>query len=394
MQLFAITWEEGPLRGGPYAPYIQSERVSLGVYKSVAEAMVEKGQAFYCQCEARNAKSQGYSNILRDPCREKRLTEGAIKLKVPENTPLVYHDFIFDKDVTWDSSTVGDTTLLKSDGFPTYHLAAMVDDVQMKITHILRGHDWLPSTPIHLLVFKFLEYTPEIGHLTDILDPEGGKLSKRKGSVSCEGFLAEGYLPEAILNFIMLLGWAPKDNRELFSLEEFVASFQQGSLQTANPVFNRKKLDWFNGVYLRKKTEEELFQLIEAFAPKGADENLVRQTIPLVKERMVKLSDYSSLAGFFFEEPKVPGELFDTQAEEQLSAVLEVLKQAETWSKEILNQAFAGLIQEKKWQTGDFFMNLRVALAGSRATPPITESMVILGKQETLSRLNSVIKSI
>ncbi|MFH1971593.1 MAG: glutamate--tRNA ligase family protein, partial [Patescibacteria group bacterium] len=195
LQIFNLKWDEF---------YIQSERVKEGIYKKYADELVKNGNAFYCQCDAKNAKKEGFSKELRDPCREKELNSGAIKLKVPEGK-ISFKDFVLNKEIEWDLSTISDTTLLKSDGFPTYHLAAAVDDHLMKINHVLRGHDWMPSTPIHLLVYKFLDFTvPKIGHLTDILDPEGGKLSKRKGSTSCEGLLNEGYLPEALLNFIML----------------------------------------------------------------------------------------------------------------------------------------------------------------------------------------------
>ena len=180
---FGLKWDEY---------YIQSERKKKGIYKTAAKKLVEKGKAFYCQCKARNAKEEGYSKELRDPCRDKNLKEGAIKLRVPDGEKVSYKDYVLGKEITWDTSDVSDTTLLKSDGFPTYHLAVVVDDVAMKITHALRGYDWLPSTPIHLLVYKYLDYSlPNLGHLTDILDPDGGKLSKRKGSVSvneCDAF--------------------------------------------------------------------------------------------------------------------------------------------------------------------------------------------------------------
>ena len=195
--------------------------------------MVKEGHAFYCQCKARNAKEEGFSSELRDPCHDKDLTSGAIKLKVPDGEVVSYRDFVHKKEISWNTSTVYDATLLKSDGYPTYHLAVAVDDLDMKITHMLRGHDWLPSTPIHLLVFKYLGGArPEIGHLTDILSAETGKkLSKRRDSVFVEQFLEQGYLPEALLNFVMLLGWAPKDNRELYTLSEFVEAFDINGFQ-------------------------------------------------------------------------------------------------------------------------------------------------------------------
>jgi glutamyl-tRNA synthetase len=277
LNTFGLIWDEY---------YVQSERALTGVYKDAAEKLVKEGHAFYCDCKPKNAKLEGFSKELRDPCREKGLTSGAIKLKVPDGETITFKDFVLDKEISWDTSSVADATLLKSDGFPTYHLAVVVDDSEMKISHVLRGHDWMPSTPIHLLVYKYLGLSmPLIGHLTDILDPEGGKLSKRKGSVSCEGMIEEGYLPEALLNFVMLLGWAPKDNREMFLLSDFVKAFDEKGFQKSNPVFNREKLNWFNGEYIRGKSDGELTQLFVKYAIKK-DGDLISKITPLLKDRI------------------------------------------------------------------------------------------------------------
>jgi glutamyl-tRNA synthetase len=287
-----------------------------------------------------------------------------------------------------------DATLLKSDGFPTYHLAVVVDDHAMNITHILRGHDWMPSTPIHLLVYKYLGYeVPHIGHMTDILDPEGGKLSKRKGSVSCEALIKEGYLPEALLNCVMLLGWAPKDNRELFSLSEFVEAFDPKGFQKANPVFNRDKLDWFNGEYIRQLSDEELVVKFVNQNPKYKEMDKEKQLAiaVLLKERIKKLSDINTLAGFFFEVPKVDKQFLGEKYKEHLSDASQVIENLDSWSLDVLNEALILVVKEKGYITGDFFMDLRVAVAGSRFTPPINDSIIILGKEETLTRLNEVI---
>ncbi|MDO8515369.1 MAG: glutamate--tRNA ligase, partial [bacterium] len=196
LDLFGIKWDEY---------YVQSQRLEL--YKKAAEKLVADGHAFYCDCPGKNAKKDGYSLELRDPCRDKNKISGAIKLKVPDNERVSYKDFVFREEISWDTNKVFDATLLKTDGFPTYHLAAMVDDHLMNITHILRGYDWMSSTPVHLLVLKYLGFElPQIGHLTDIQSPEGGKLAKRKGSTSIDQFLADGYLPEAIFNFVILMG--------------------------------------------------------------------------------------------------------------------------------------------------------------------------------------------
>ncbi len=241
LEIFSLKWDEY---------YVQSERLEL--YQKAARELVEKGHAY------------------KD--------EGAIRIKIPRHKEVSYHDFVLDKNIEWQTDVLEELVLLKSDGFPTYHLAVVVDDHAMGVTHVLRGHDWLPSTPIHLLLYQFLGYKlPQIGHLTDILDPAGGKLSKRKGSVTVKEMLAEGYLPEAILNFVTLLGWAPKDNRELFTLEEFVKTFDPKGLQKSNPVFNRTKLDWFNGEYIRKTPDAKLkSQIYEFFNKKYEKERIAK----------------------------------------------------------------------------------------------------------------------
>jgi len=241
-------------------------------------------------------------------------------------------------------------------------------------------------------LFKYLGLSvPNIGHMTDILDPDGGKLSKRKRSVSCEDFISQGYLPEAILNFIMLLGWAPKDNREIFTLKELVENFQEGAFQTSNAVFNQAKLDWFNGYYIRETEDAKLKTLIFKFYESKYSEDLIGKIIPIIKDRIVKLSDFSTLAGFFFEKPVMDKTLFkDLSYEEHLKAASEILDNLLGWTNEKIQESLTKMIEEKKWKTGDFYMSFRIALTGSRFTPPITQSAEILGKEETLQRISKV----
>ncbi|MGD8744644.1 MAG: glutamate--tRNA ligase family protein, partial [Candidatus Woesebacteria bacterium] len=284
--------------------------------------------------------------------------------------------------------------LLKSNGFPTYHLAAMVDDHLMKISHIIRGRDWLPSTPIHLLLFKFLDIPrPQIGHLTDILDPGGGKLSKRKGTVAVEDFLKQGYLPEAILNFVMLLGWAPKDDREMYSLDEFVENFQKGELQTANPVFNRDKLDWFNGEYIRKMDKGDLSEKLVRRNPELAKVEKKKRfkIVALVQERIKTLGEFGDLAGFFFSAPGVDKSLLGKDYTLHLNKAIKTLKGLKDWELERINDALMKMIEDEKLKTGKFFMDLRIAITGSKVTPPINESMEILGKKEAIARLERIV---
>lgn len=348
LSLFGLKWDE---------KYIQSDRMREGIYEKASKKLVESGHAYE--------------------------DAGAIRIKIPRSEKIGYYDFVLRKDIEWNTDVLDELVILKSDGFPTYHLAVVVDDHDMGVTHVLRGHDWLPSTPIHLLLYKFLGHElPKIGHLTDILDPEGGKLSKRKGSVSLEAMLKEGYLPEAITNFVILLGWAPKDNREIFSLEDFVKNFDESGFQKANPVFNREKLDWFNGYYIRQKSDSELVKLIKPFAPVNAETGILKKFVPLIKDRIKKLSDFNSLARFFFERPTVDTKLFGKKYKDHLSAALDAIKGG---------KPLESVPKEHGYKTGDFFMDLRIAVTGSKFTPPINESIEILGKEETLKRLKAVL---
>jgi glutamyl-tRNA synthetase len=378
---FGLNWDE---------KYVQSERKSGGIYKNAAEKLVQDGYAFYCNCKAKNAKKEGYSKVLRDSCRDKKLDSGAIKLKVPENENVEFTDYVLGKKISWSTNDVNDATLLKSDGFPTYHLAVVVDDHDMNITHALRGYDWLPSTPIHLLVYKYIGYErPEIGHLTDILDPEGGKLSKRKGSVSVNSFIEEGYLPQALLNFVMLLGWAPKNDREFFTLDEFIKEFTSDGFQRSNPVFNREKLDWMNGEYIRKLKISDISSKFESRNSKfkALDDKSKLKIATLVQDRIKKLSDFETLAGFFFEEKTMDKKLFGENAKMHIKVAHDALSSITDWNLDNINKALADEVEKNDFKTGKFFMDLRIAITGSKFTPPINESIEILGKVETLKRL-------
>lgn len=333
------------------AEHIQSQRLDL--YKQAAEKLVNTGHAY------------------RD--------DGAVRLKIPKDEKIAFHDFVLNKEVSWNSNDMPEAVLLKSDGFPTYHLAVVVDDHDTGISHVIRAVEWLPSTPIHLLVYKYLGFNaPEFGHPTDILDPAGGKLSKRKNNVSVEQFLADGYLPEALLNFVILLGWAPKDNRELFTLDEFVAAFDIKGFQKSNPALNLAKLDWFNSHYIRQKSDSELLQLIKPYFnhPKLAE------IIPLIKDRIVKLSDVQSLTSFFVSAPSVTPD--PSLSPDHLRFALDHFDQL--GKPEFLEQ-----IKSRGWKVGDFFMSLRIAVCGSRSTPPITETMLVLGKEESVSRIKATL---
>ncbi|MFC1710300.1 glutamate--tRNA ligase family protein, partial [Patescibacteria group bacterium] len=244
-----------------------------------------------------------------------------------------------------------------------------------------------------LLVYKYLGYkVNEIGHLTDILDPQGGKLSKRKGNTNVSEFLGGGYLPGAILNFVMLLGWAPKDDKEIFSLDEFVEAFNVKGLQVANPAFNVKKLNWFNGEYIRKMNNEKLSNEINAFYKGKYEKDMIEKITPLVKERINTLKEFESLGGFFFKTKRVKNGFFEKDWKKHLRDAFDVLGVLKNWNKDSIGDVLIKLVKSKGYHTGHFFMNLRVAITGSRVTPPINESLVILGQKETLARIEKVLE--
>ncbi len=384
LKKFGLTWDEF---------YIQSQRLDL--YKKAAEKLVAEGHAFYCNCKPKNAKLEGFSVELRDPCRDKNLVSGAIKLKVPDNKVVSYRDFVHKKEILWNTDTVYDATLLKSDGFPTYHLAAMVDDLGMKISHILRGHDWLPSTPIHLLVFDYLGgKRPEIGHLTDILSAETGKkLSKRRDSVFVEQFLNQGYLPEALLNFVMLLGWAPKDNRELFTLKEFVEHFDINGFQDANPRFFIDKLNWFNDQYKLKISSIDYVSYVSGASvysnqPKFSE--AVSSSAAVTGPRASNVSEFDALVKPFFVTPQLVGPI-GPNSEKHLRTAYEALSSLKNWSKGNVDKVLLDVVKNNNFKTGDFFMDFRIAITGERFTMPINDFVVyyahVFRKKDILERL-------
>lgn len=396
LQSFGLSWDN---------IYVQSQRAQAGIYAELARKLVAEGKAFYCQCEGKNAKKDGYSTELRDPCRDAGLVSGAIKLRTPENETVTYYDFVSKKDISWNTSDVRDATLLKSDGiFPTYHLAVAVDDHEMGVTHIFRGHDWLPSTPIHLLVFKYLGYEmPALGHLTDILDPEGGKLSKRKGSTSCEGLLAEGYLPAALVNFVALCGWAPKDNSEMYTLESFVQAFTLNGIQKSNPIFNRDKLDWFNREYIKMFSLDEQAAYIKPYLidlPGFSNEVFLR-TVPCIIERIVKSSDIAGLitdgeVQYYFSDPEVDLEMLafkDTNSETARVNLADVAQLIESfaggWSIDNIKNHIMPFADIRG--RGAVLWPLRVALSGRTKSPDPFTLLYILGRETSLRRINKCV---
>lgn len=410
----AFSWlgyinDEGSNVGGPYAPYTQSER--LPIYQKHAEELVAKGEAYYCFCtkerlDKLREEQQAQKLVPRydKHCRNldktevtKRLKAGeksVIRMKMPLEGETTFHDIIRG-DITFKNTDVDDTVLLKSDGYPTYHLAVVVDDYLMKITHIIRGEEWISSTPKHVQLYKAFGWeSPAFAHLSLIRNKDHSKMSKRHNDVSVLSYRDKGYLPEALNNFLALLGWSHPEKKEIFSMDDYVKLFSLERLTTTAPVFDVEKLKWMNGVYIREMDDAELTRRLAPFIPKDCPQKIVPQILPLIKERLVTLKDFEELTTFFYRDITVDQALLTKKStpeevKTQLTATkssLEVLDD-KSWSHENIEQKVRSLAEASGWKPGQYFMMLRIAVTGKTATPPLFETMEVLGRDKVLSRL-------
>lgn len=396
-----IPHDEGPDVGGPYAPYRQSDRLPL--YKQYAEELVNNGHAYYCFCtserleEMRKKQEENHQPPMYDGhCKHISLEEAkrrvesgekyVIRLNVPDDGITTFHDVIRG-DISFENKLIDDQVLLKSDGFPTYHLGVVVDDHIMGITHIIRGEEWISSTPKHILLYQFFGWeVPKIAHLSVLRNPDKSKLSKRKNPVWVSDYRAKGYLPEAIKNYMATMAWAFPDGKELFTVDEMIQEFAIKDVQTTAPVFDQEKLRWMNGEYIRKMTEEELIEKIRAFdatVPEGSD-TLMKQILPLVRERMKTLGEFETLADFYFVRPTKFERVVDTKL---LHIAKDVLEKQTEWTHDAMEKAIRDAATVNGVKARDVFMELRIAITGKTVGPPLLESLMVLGKEETLARL-------
>ena len=348
-------------------PYRQSER--LEEYQKYSQKLVEKDLAY-----------------------EK---EGAIWFKVPVGQTS-WDDLVRGK-IQFDNNQIKDFVILNSDRFPSYNFAVVIDDWLMRISHVIRAEEHISNTPRQIMLYQALEVEiPQFVHLPLLRNADHSKISKRKNPVAVSWYQEQGYLPEALLNFLCLLGWSHPEGKDVFPIEEFIKYFSFERISKSAPIFDLKKLDWLNGVYIRQKTDKNLLKLLKPFADKKMTDGLINKTIPLIKERLVKLSDYSSLVDFFIEEPKVDKKLLikkgggdERLIKEQFKLILEKTEKTE-WKAPKLEILFRKIAEEQNYHIGKFFMAVRIALTGKTATPPLFETMEILGKEKTFLRLKKL----
>ncbi len=401
---FGIIEDESTRKGGNYAPYRQSER--LDIYKKYVDQLLEAGHAYYCFCSKdrleevrKQMQATGKVPMYDKHCRSlpsedvssrlKNNEVAVVRMKVPEHTKIITHDLIRG-DIIFDSNVVDDQVILKSDGYPTYHLAVVVDDHLMKITHMVRGEEWISSSPKQYLLYDFFGWEKPIFFHTPILrNPDKSKFSKRHGHTNVSWYQENGFLPEAILNYMALMGWSHPDGKDIFSLDEFIKVFDLKDVKPVAPIFDLKKLEWMNGQYIMKLSDKDLADKINHFYKGELSFDIIQKTAPLVKERIKKLSDYVSLTEFLFKKPQ-SYEVDLTPHAAVLKTVSQSLELLENWKAISIGEVMLKTAQELGVKNSLFFMVIRVAISGKKISPPLNESMEILGKDECITRLNAI----
>lgn len=387
----------------------QSER--LKIYQELAQKLVAEHKAYYCHCSPeRLAKlredQQAQKQVPKydGHCRSLGLSQSkdsVIRFKIPFSTTIEVEDRLHGK-ISVKSSDLDDFVILKSDGFPTYHLANVIDDHEMKISHVIRADEWLPSLPKHKLLYQALGYDlPEFVHLPLLLNPDKSKLSKRQGDVAVEDYLDKGYLAEAILNYVALLGWNPKNNQEIFSFDELIAAFSLDNLNKAGAIFDLQKLNWFNAEYIRQiyhKDSKKLVSLAKKYLP--GHEDRVEGVLKLFASRLNYLAELKDLSAFLWHLPDYPSDLLIFKKSDKIKTkkglTLAALKLSglKNWKLDHINSALEQVVTENNLTNGDVFWPVRVSVSGLDKSPSPGEILEFLGQTESLERINKGIEKV
>jgi glutamyl-tRNA synthetase len=428
LRWLGIDWDEGPDRGGPHGPYRQSER--RAIYQSHAESLIESGHAYRCFCsperlaqmrqdQQKRKEPPHYDGLCRDLSAEtvrRRLDAGepsVIRFRTPREGTTTGVDSLRGP-ITVENATIDDYILLKSDGLPVYHLAAMVDDRLMEITHVLRSSEWLPTFPLHVLILRAFGWQePTWVHLSVFLNPTGkGKMSKRHATDAKGGALSIfpldlrdlGYLPEAVNNWLALMGWSFDDHTEVFTLQQLIDAFSLERLNPKPAAVNFTKLDHFNGLHIRSLTLEDLgARLLPLFLQAGldVDADRLRPIVPLLQERLRTLDDAVEMAGFFFRSEVHPDPeslvlkgLTAKDSAAALQEVLDRLRPISPWKADALEPPCRQLAEERSLTAGQLFGAMRSAITGQSVSPPLFESMEIVGRGASLDRLAAAVASL
>ncbi|MGE0059127.1 MAG: glutamate--tRNA ligase [Dehalococcoidia bacterium] len=432
MRWLGLDWDEGPDKDGDYGPYIQSQRLPL--YHGATLQLLESGYAYHCFCsperldalraQQREAKvPPGYDGrCSTDAGRAEAEAESngrppVVRFRMPDEGETVFTDFLRG-DLSFENRLLDDFVIVKSDGFPTYHLAHVVDDHFMEITHIIRGEEWLSSAPRHKLLFQALGYElPEFVHVPLILGPDRSKLSKRHGAQQILDYRDLGYLPDAVFNFLGLMGWSLDDKTEIMSRQDFVDNFTLDRLLKSPAVFNIDKLNWMNGVYMRAMPVEELARLVIDWLEKpeangGLPDTIARpldleytaRIIPYIRERVKLLPEARDMMEFFYHPAGIEpdpqlllGKRFaddHSRAQLVLQEAIVACERVEEWKHEAILEALDGVATYNEIKRGDFLGMIRIAITGRSVAPPLTESMEILGRDRCVLRLREAVNAL
>jgi len=408
LRWLGLDWDEGPEVGGPFGPYRQTERLDL--YRESADRFVAEGRAYFCYCtpeeleDRRRAalargETPGYDGRCRKLSEDQRQAferEGrpkAIRFAMP-GADVTVHDLIRG-DTRFPANDLRDFVIMRSDGTPTYLLAAALDDVQMKMTHVIRGEDLLPSTPRQLEIIRALNADPPIyAHLPLIVGPDHQPLSKRHGAVAVEWFKEQGFLPEALVNYLALLGWSYDETTTFFTTQELIERFDLGRVSRNPAAFDSQKLEWMNGHYIREAPDSRIAELLsEALFAHGvpADFDLVASAVPLVKERMRTIVEGASMIRFLFVDRLEPDErargMLGPDRSEYLGEAATRLEAVEGWTADQIHEVLQRLREERKLSSKEAFQPIRAAVTGTLVSPPLFESMALLGKERSLRRI-------
>ncbi len=408
-----LDWDESPRTGGPHAPYVQSER--LGRYREVAERLLAEGRAYHDyrapeEVEAARAVARETDDPAAATRAHRELTAAqvadyeasgrlpSLRLRVPEEGETAIADLVRG-EVRWQNRLLGDTVLVRPDGAPTYQLANPVDDLDMGVTHVIRGDDLLPSTPRQIALSSALgERYPVTGHLSMILGPDRKRLSKRHGAASVEELRAQGYVAPAVVNYLALLGWSLDDRTEIFSLDELVAAFTIERVNPAPAIFDHTKLLWMNGVHLRALPDAAYADALRGFleeagSPLAHDDRLA-ETVPLVREKIGSLGEFPAFAGsllepLIYDEPSWQKLVATPRAAEILDAAIGAVEDLPELTAPAVDQALRGVGEALGMKPRQAFLPIRVAIAGRTVSPGLFESIAFLGREEALGRLRA-----
>jgi glutamyl-tRNA synthetase len=416
-----VEWDEGPDVGGDYGPYYQSQR--LDRYHRAAEKMVQTGAAYRCYCtterlgtvreeQRRRGQSIGYDRLCRHltaderQAREASKVASVVRFAMPADGVTEVTD-VLRGQVAFENRLVDDFVILKADSFPTYHLASVVDDHDMEISHVLRAEEWLPSAPRHVLIYQALGLEPpQFVHLPIILAPDRSKLSKRHGATSVLEYRRMGYLPQAMVNFLALLGWSLDDKTEILSLSDLTKRFSLERISKAGAVFDSDKLGWMNGHYIRQLTHDDLADALldywHRYPPEGIpelpDKPYLLKIVPLIQERIKLLQDAAPLIAFFFK-PELgyeTRELIQKKMDADgtrnaLQGTLSATEGLPSFDSQSLENALRPLAQAQGIKVGQLLGTLRVATTGLQVSPPLFETMAVLGRERSLSAIREAI---